>query len=240
MKTNNRFPIVQLENLSKTFRQNDHFTNAVCDVSLQVYPGELILLLGPSGSGKTTLLTLIAGFIQPSAGKVRLFGQDLQTYGKRDLQKLRAGKVGFVFQNFLLIDALSVLQNIVLVQEFLGTSRSAAKKKALALLAQLDIAKLAGRFPKQLSQGEKQRVAIARALANNAGLIIADEPTANLESTQGFEIIQLLHRLTKSHGKSVIVASHDQRMISVADRVLYIEDGAIRPGKASAQMSLQR
>lgn len=239
MKTKNIFPTVQLENLSKTFRQNDHHTNAVRDVSLQVFPNELILLLGPSGSGKTTLLTLIAGFIQPSAGSVRLFGQDLGAYSRSALQKLRAGNIGFVFQNFLLIEALTVLQNVVLVQEFLGISKSAAREKAMALLQQLDIAKLAGRFPKQLSQGEKQRVAIARALANDAGLIIADEPTANLESTQGFEIIQLLHRLAKSHGKSVIVASHDQRMISVADRVLYIEDGAIVPGKVSSPMTLQ-
>ncbi len=220
-------PIVNAEGLTKVFGSNSQSTVAVRNVSFEFCRGELIVLLGPSGSGKTTLLMLIAGLMKPTSGAMSLFGERIETYSQRRLQKLRARRLGFVFQNFLLIDSLTVLENIALVLGFAGHSKFAARRQARCLLKQIQIEHLADRFPPKLSQGEKQRVAIARAIANDADLIIADEPTASLESTQGFEIIRLLHRYARERKKCVIVATHDLRIVGLADRVFRLEDGAI-------------
>ena len=219
--------IVKLDNVSKIFRSNSHHTVAVQNVSMQFSRGELVMLMGPSGSGKTTLLTLIAGLIRPSTGSVHLFGQDILKFSQPELQHLRADAIGFIFQNFLLIEALTVLQNLIIVQRFAGKSNHFATQHSLNLLRKFDLIQLAQQFPSKLSQGQKQRVAIARAIANDAPLIIADEPTASLESEQGFEIIQILHELAKKRSKCVIVASHDLRIRKYADRILHINDGQI-------------
>jgi putative ABC transport system ATP-binding protein len=200
---------------------------AIRDISFTAQRGELVLLLGPSGSGKTTLLTLIAGLIEPTSGIVELFGKNIQQYTSKELQHLRASRLGFVFQNFLLLDALTVKENVALVTQFNGTSKKQGRKRTSEILQELHIVHLAQKYPTQLSQGEKQRAAIARALVNHPDIILADEPTANLESGQGFEIIRFLHDYVKKQNKCVIVASHDLRIVEFADRVLRLADGRV-------------
>ncbi|HWP82603.1 MAG TPA: ABC transporter ATP-binding protein [Bacteroidota bacterium] len=219
--------IAELADVTKTFGTNGGRACAVKNVSLQITRGELILLLGPSGSGKTTILTLLAGLLEPTSGHCMLFEEDIAKYPPEKLREVRANRIGFIFQNFLLIDALSVRDNIALALQFAGRSRKNALDQAQKLLHSLNILSLSDKLPNKLSQGEKQRVAIARAIANNADLIIADEPTASLESKQGSEIIQLLHRFAKEQKKCVVVASHDLRLVEFADRVIRIEDGMI-------------
>lgn len=219
--------IVSLLDVSKTFGKNERTTVAVNAISFDSTPGEMVLFLGPSGSGKTTLLTLAAGLSQPTSGIVRLFGKEVEQYSLRELQQLRARSMGFVFQTFHLIDALTAKENIELVLDFAGYDNYAAKEKTKILLDQLQIKHLAHKLPTEMSQGEKQRVAVARAIANDPELILADEPTASLESAQGFEVIRLLHQYAKKHQCCVIVASHDLRLVEYADRVIRIADGRL-------------
>ena len=225
---NDQSPAACCEGLNKVFGTNEHQTAAVRDITFRAFPGELILLLGPSGSGKTTLLTLIAGLSRPTAGRVLLFGKDIESYASRELQRVRARRVGFIFQTFLLIDSLTALENVEIVLRFNGRKRSERRKRARELLRQFGIEHLAAKFPKTMSQGEKQRVAVARAIGNDAALIIADEPTGSLETKQGFGIIELLRRLAKEQGKCVVVASHDLRLRDFADRIFRIEDGRLQ------------
>ncbi len=236
-KQENKRCIVHLENVTKIFGVNEHKTTAVCNVSLQASLGELLVLLGPSGSGKTTLLTLIAGLIRSTLGKISLFGRDIQGYSSQELQQLRATRIGFVFQTFLLIDSLTAIENVALVLRFAGKSKNEAHGYAESLLQQFQIEHLAEKFPPKLSQGEKQRVAVARALANNPDLIIADEPTGSLGTKQGFEIIQLRHDYGKSQNRCVIVATHDLRISELADGVLQLEDGGLVQTTASPVLS---
>ncbi|HEX9613885.1 MAG TPA: ABC transporter ATP-binding protein [Bacteroidota bacterium] len=220
--------VLAMHDVSKNFSADGQSTHAVCDVSLEAKRGELVMLLGPSGSGKTTILTLLAGFLRPTSGEVRLLGNDIGTCRPDDLQRIRARSMGFVFQNFLLIDALTVTENVMIVQEFCGTAKIAARRKAGLLLQQLDVAHLGSRFPPTLSQGEKQRVAIARALANNPEIILADEPTASLESSQALEIIRILRRLAAEENRCIVAASHDGRLREHADTIVSLRDGRIQ------------
>jgi putative ABC transport system ATP-binding protein len=217
--------VIELQNVTKCFGTNGSTTFAVRNISLSCFAGELVLLLGPSGSGKTTLLTLMAGLMKPSEGSVYLFGSEVQSYSDAKLQDLRARRMGFIFQNFLLIDSLTVLENVALVLRFGGITSAQAIREARQLLGQFAIEQLAGKLPSKLSQGEKQRVAIARAIANGGELTIADEPTASLESKQGMEIIRLLKSLAKERGKCVVVATHDLRLVECADRTIRLRDG---------------
>jgi putative ABC transport system ATP-binding protein len=219
--------IVNATNVSKIYRSNEHQDTGILEITMKAVRSELLLLLGPSGSGKTTLLTIIAGLIQPTAGHISLFSRELTSYTSHELQKLRAKKIGFVFQTFLLLEDLTVIENIKLVLHFGGNNGNDKNQKAMSLLQKFSITHLANHFPSKLSQGEKQRVALARAIANDADLIIADEPTASLEAKQGFQIIKLLHQYAKEQGKCVIVASHDLRLKEYADRVLYLENGRL-------------
>jgi putative ABC transport system ATP-binding protein len=219
--------VVELQNVSKVYQSNGESVHAVRDVSFNASPGELVLLLGPSGSGKTTLLTLIAGLTKPAGGSVALLGKSIHEYSSQELQHLRAGRLGFVFQNFLLLDSLTVLENVALVTHFRGMRKRQGRKQAVRIMEDLHISHLAQKYPTQLSQGEKQRAAIARALVNEPDLVIADEPTASLESGQGFEIIKLLHNYAKNHDKCVIVASHDLRIVEYADRIVKLADGRL-------------
>ncbi len=227
-------PVVRLAGVTKVFGASGGGTVAVQNVSMEARPGELLMLLGPSGSGKTTLLTLIAGLIRPSSGSVSLFGSDIEEIGTQQLQQLRSEKVGFIFQTFRLIDSLTAEENVALVMRFARRSRAFRKRRVDELFVLLQIEHLRGKFPPSMSQGEKQRVAVARALANDGRLIIADEPTANLEAKQGSEIIQLLHRLAIEEDRCVIVASHDLRLVELADRILHLEDGLIQRVETAA------
>ena len=219
--------IVDLRNISKVYNSSPNKTTALTEIDFLARRGELILLLGPSGSGKTTLLTIIAGFNQPTTGTVNLFGKNIDNYKASDLQLLRAKKIGFIFQSFLLIDALTVYENVEIVLKFFNKKGNKQKRNTLNALNKVGIAHLSEKIPAQLSHGEKQRTAIARAFVNNADLLIADEPTASLETTQGEEIIKLLHSFANEYNKCVIVASHDLRLKAMADKIFYIENGKI-------------
>jgi putative ABC transport system ATP-binding protein len=219
--------VVRLDNVSKVFNSSERGTIAVQAVTLEARRGELLLLLGPSGSGKTTLLALAAGLLKPTSGRVLLFGRKIESYSAAKLQDLRANRVGFIFQTFLLIESLTVSENVEVVLRFTRKSKKEARRRAGSLLKLFHIEHLAQKFPLSLSQGEKQRVAIARAIANGAGLILADEPTGSLESKQGFDIIRLLHDYAKFEQGCVIVASHDLRLVDCADRVVRMEDGKL-------------
>lgn len=221
------YSLVTLVDVSKRFGGEPEMAEALTHISFEAHRGELIVLLGPSGSGKTTLLTLVAGLLPPTAGIVSLFGRPISGYSQSELQFLRATRVGFVFQTFLLVDALTVLENVALVLRFGGYNTVEARLRAKEVLASVHVGHLISRFPGNLSQGEKQRVAVARAIANNADLLLADEPTASVESTQGLEIIRLFHEYVKHRNACVIVASHDVRIIQFADRVLRIQDGCL-------------
>jgi putative ABC transport system ATP-binding protein len=220
-------PIASALNVSKVYGSAGHRTSALSDVSVEARAGELVLLLGPSGSGKTTLLTIIAGLEKPTSGTVALFGKGLADYSSHQLQRLRASSIGFVFQTFHLIDALTVLDNVMLVTRFARLPRHAARERAMGLLERFGVGRLATAYPRTLSQGEKQRVAVARALVNEAKLVIADEPTASLASQQGFEIVKLLRSFATGENRCVVVASHDERIADFSDRVLRLRDGCL-------------
>lgn len=219
--------VVRGERVTKTYAWNGHQCTPVNGISWSATRGVVSLLLGPSGSGKTTLLTMMAGLSQPTSGSVWLFGRRIEEYTNRELQFMRAARIGFVFQSFHLINALTVLENVTLVLRFAGTGSRRANRRAQELLEQFHIGHLAGKYPPHLSQGEKQRVAVARAVANDAELIIADEPTASLEARQGMEIIRLLHAYAKERNRCVVVASHDERIKEFADVVLHLINGAL-------------
>ncbi len=230
--------LAELVDVSKSFGPAGHETLALTHVSLQAHGGELVLLLGPSGSGKTTLLTILGGLQPPGAGTVFLFGKPLARYSARDLQRLRADRIGFVFQTFQLLESLSVLENVLLVARFAGLRRSDARRRALRLLDRLGVAHLADVVPRVLSQGEKQRVAVARALVNGAPLILADEPTGSLATEQGFEVVRLLRDAVAGEERCAVVVSHDERIAAFADRVLHLRDGRLSNGSADGSAPL--
>jgi putative ABC transport system ATP-binding protein len=218
--------VIQLIDVTKTFCEKDQIITPVKDISLTATNNEMILLIGPSGSGKTTLLTIIAGLIPQTFGEVRLFGREIGSYNHKERKQLRLKKIGFVFQAFNLIESLSAVENVALPLKFAGFSNEKSIKLAKQVMTELSIDHLATMYADKLSQGEKQRVAIARAFINNPDLIIADEPSACLESHQGIEIIKMLSTYAQS-GKCVIVASHDTRLNQYADKIFALHDGQI-------------
>ena len=201
---------------------------AVRDVSLSVAPGEVVLIMGPSGSGKTTLLSMLGGLLRPSQGRISLNGTPISELPEGRLPEVRLHKFGFIFQDFNLLSSLSALENVAIVAQLAGARPAQARQRAGALLTELGLGDRLGFLPEKLSGGEKQRVAIARALVNDPPLILADEPTANLDSKIGHEIMRLLRRVAKDQGRSVVIVSHDQRIREIADRVLWLEDGQFK------------
>ena len=213
--------------VSKYFGKPEQKTIGVIDLDIMANAGELLLIMGPSGSGKTTILTLLGGLQRPSSGAVMFLGTDMHKYKPKELQDLRAKKISFVFQNFHLIDSLTAMENIELALKFAGVAKGKRRKESIELLMSLNLEYLIRKKPYEMSHGEQQRVAICRAIANHPKLILADEPTASLDSSQGFEIIGLLHTLAKNGNRTVIVASHDPRLLDCADRVVRLQDGRI-------------
>ena len=220
--------IALMSEVTKIYNSGNLVIPALKNVSLQVNAGEMVLLLGPSGSGKTTLLTLLAGLQKPSSGEIYLFGKNITSYRIGELQALRANRIGFIFQSFYLIDSLSVLENVTLVMKFAGLSRQESKLRALSCLERFGMGQHVNSSPRLLSQGEKQRVAVARALACEAKLIIADEPTGSLSTSQGMEIIRYIHESVRSENRCAVIASHDERISKFADRVIRMRDGKLR------------
>ena len=219
---------LDVRDVSKRFGEGDTAVAAVREVSLAVEPGEVVLIMGPSGSGKTTLLSMMGALLKPTTGSIHLDGTELSALSEGHLPDIRLRQFGFIFQDFNLLSALTVRENVTLVAELAGSKARAARDKATALLTELGLGERLDFLPEKLSGGEKQRVAIARALINDPTLILADEPTANLDSRIGHEIMRLLRGIAKEQGRSVVIVSHDQRIRDIADRVLWLEDGAFK------------
>ncbi len=223
---------LSVQHVTKRYGSGETEVVAVRDVSLEVTPGEVVLIMGPSGSGKTTLLSMLGALLRPSAGAIHLNGLNLSGLPESRLPEVRLRHFGFVFQDFNLLSALSALDNVAIVAELAGRPPAAARARAAALLDELGMAQRLDFLPEKLSGGEKQRVAIARALINEPDLILADEPTANLDSHHGRELMRLLRSIAKDQGRSVIIVSHDQRIAEIADRVLWLEDGRFKATQA--------
>ena len=219
---------LSVRDLTKTYGAGDLAVTAVSHVDLDIEPGEVILIMGPSGSGKTTLLLMLGAMLRPTSGSINVDGIELATAPERSLPPLRARHFGFVFQDFNLLSALTALENVELACNLAGVHGHAATQRATDLLTRLGLGDRLRFRPDQLSGGEKQRVAIARALANNASVILADEPTANLDSAHGRDIARQLRALAAEEGRSVVIVSHDDRLREIADRVLWLEDGTFR------------
>ena len=225
--TQHTTPLASLHGVSKSYGSASRVTHALKAVDFEAVAGEVSLLLGPSGSGKSTLLTILAGMQRPTSGEVRLFGKQVDDYKPRILQRLRAARIGFIFQTFHLVEALTAVENIIMVLRFNGIRGREASRRAMALLEQFSIGHLANDRPLRMSQGEKQRVAVARALANEARLIIADEPTGSLASDQGMAIVKMLREASHDDSRAIVVASHDIRITKYADAVYHLRDGVL-------------
>jgi putative ABC transport system ATP-binding protein len=218
---------VKAEGLEKTFGEGDVEVRAVRGIDLEVRPGEVVLIMGPSGSGKTTLLSMLGAMLRPTSGRIAVDGVALTDLPESRLPEFRARRFGFVFQDFNLLSALTAEENVEFALNLSGVTGHRARDRAGRLLDGFGLAERRGFRPEKLSGGEKQRVAIARALANEPAVILADEPTANLDSKIGHEIARLLRSIA-DEGKSVLIVSHDARLKEIADRVLWLEDGQFR------------
>ncbi|MFC4005669.1 ABC transporter ATP-binding protein [Nonomuraea purpurea] len=221
-------PLVEVDGLRKVYRNGAKEVVALRDVSFSVRPGELVAIRGRSGSGKTTLLNQIGGLDRPDAGRVVVAGHEVTAMSEDDLLSLRRDVVGFVFQSFGLIPVLSAAENVGVPMRLLRTPAADREARARMLLALVGLEQQANQRPYELSGGQRQRVAIARALANRPRLVVADEPTGQLDSQTGRQIMELLRALVRSEGVTVLVTTHDPGLITLADRVLEISDGAVR------------
>jgi putative ABC transport system ATP-binding protein len=221
--------MLQVKNIKKTFRSGDGLVNAVDDVSLKVSNGQFASIIGQSGSGKSTLLSLLGALDKPTSGSIVVDDQDVATMSDHALIKYRCQKIGFVFQNYNLVPNLTAIENVVLPMEFAGTSSKTERiERAKSLLSQVGLTENEmRRKPSRLSGGQQQRVAIARALANKPSLILADEPTGNLDSQTGKMIFRLLHGLAKSENTTIVTVTHDLSIAGKSDVTFKLQDGKI-------------
>jgi putative ABC transport system ATP-binding protein len=224
---------IELRGVTKTYGSGATAYEALRGVDLTARPGEFVMLSGPSGSGKTTLLSIIGCVLLPTSGEVRLFDRDVSKAKESVLPALRLAYVGFVFQGHNLIASSTACENVALPLELRGYSHREAHRQAEELLARVGLGHRLRNKPRELSGGECQRVAIARALAGSPPLVLADEPTGSLDATNGRKVTELLRTLAKQHGHTVIVVTHDNRIFDLADRIVHIEDGLIRPEAVS-------
>ena len=217
--------MIELRGVSKTVKSGDHQLTILHPIDLAVPSGQRLAVVGPSGSGKSTLLGLIAGLDSPSTGSILIDGVDVTRLGEDELARLRGAKIGFVFQSFHLIPSLTAVENILVPMEIAG--RKDAGARARALLAEVGLADRGHHYPSQLSGGEQQRVAIARALSNDPVIVLADEPTGNLDSKTGHQVIELLLAINRERGTTLVVVTHDQEIAAVADDRVYLRDGQV-------------
>ena len=218
--------LIQTEKLTKKFRTSEVETIAVNNLDFEVEEGQFVAIMGPSGCGKTTLLNILGLLDTPTSGKYILNGKDVTTLGERDRTYLRRGKIGFIFQSFNLIDELTVQENIELPLTYLKIKGDERKQRVLEIMRRMEISHRAKHFPHQLSGGQQQRVAIARAVVSSPDLILADEPTGNLDSKNGLEVMNILTELNKA-GTTVVMVTHNQRDAGYAHRVIDMLDGEI-------------
>ncbi|MDG6222310.1 MAG: ABC transporter ATP-binding protein [Candidatus Bathyarchaeota archaeon] len=218
--------IVVASLVCKHFEIEDEVVRALNSINLRINPGEFICLYGPSGAGKTTLLNIIGGLDKPTSGKILVFDHDLGTYDEDFLATFRATHIGFVFQSYNLISTLTAKENIAFAMELAGWKNNRINERSDLLLKMIGLERRKNHFPAQLSGGERQRIAFARALANEPPLLLADEPTGNLDPETGLEIFRILEQI-KTDGKTVIVATHDQRLLKLASRSFHIKEGRL-------------
>jgi putative ABC transport system ATP-binding protein len=204
----------------------------VVEADLSVVPGELVLIMGPSGSGKTTLLCMAGALLRPDSGSIHLLGTEITRSHSRELPAIRRDRVGFIFQRFNLLEALTAIENVEVPLLLARRPRRQARAIAERLLIDLGLRDRLKALPRTLSGGEQQRVAIARALANDPPLVLADEPTANVDAAHGLEVVALLQRIARRDRRAAVIVSHDERIRQVADRVLKMEDGRLGAGGA--------
>lgn len=219
--------IIELKNVWKIYKMGEVEVPAIRGLNLKVKKGEFLSIMGPSGSGKSTAMNMIGALDIPSRGSIYLDGKDISTFSESDLSQLRGKKIGFIFQQFNLIPTLSALENIALPMIFQNISREERKEKARKLLEMVELGDRIHHKPTELSGGQQQRVAIARSLANDPEVILADEPTGNLDSKTGGTVMDFLKKLHKDEGKTIIMVTHDPNVAKHADRMEYLKDGQI-------------
>ena len=221
-------PAIAVHGVNKIYGTGATAVRALDDVSLDVSRGEVLLMMGPSGSGKTTLLSIMGAILGASGGSVRINGEEIVNRPQRDLPGIRLEHIGFVFQGFNLFPALTAAENVALALDLRGVRGPAAADRARAALAGVGMAHKAVRYPSDLSGGEKQRVAIARALVGEPSIVLADEPTAALDSQSGKTVLELLRQLARERNRAIVMVTHDHRATEYADRVVHIADGRLR------------
>ena len=219
--------VVRTQQVKKVYEMGDFSLQALKGVDLEVEQGEYLSIMGPSGSGKSTLFNMIGGLDKPTEGKVYIDDVDVAQLDAYELAWLRCRKIGYIFQSFNLIPVMTALENVTLPMVFAGLTSDEARDKGVDLLTQVGLGERISHKPSELSGGQQQRVAVARAFANDPAIILADEPTGNLDLTTGTEIIELLRQMNKESGVTVISATHDHKMLSVSDRVIWVRDGLV-------------
>ena len=222
-----RKPLIQARELERVYRSGEEVVYAIRNINLEIYPGEYLSLMGPSGSGKSTFFNMIGALDIPTGGTISIGGRDLRQLKPAQLAYLRCVNIGYIFQNYNLIEVVSAMRNVTLPMRFRGLSETEARDKAAVLLEQVGLGHRMDHLPGELSGGQQQRVAITRALANDPSLLLADEPTANLDSKTGLQIVELLSQLSKDRGVTVVSATHDHNMLAVSDRVVYLRGGEV-------------
>lgn len=224
--------ILEVRDLVKTYKTGEIETPALRGVVLSLQFGEFACVVGPSGCGKTTLLNLIGGLDRPSSGTITLDGLRVDQTSEKDLSRVRLNHIGFVFQAYNLFPVLSAAENVEYVLMLKGISAAARRKKALELLESVGLADVASKRPTQLSGGQQQRIAVARAISTDPRLVLADEPTANLDSASAGVLLDLMERLNREHGATFLFSTHDSRVVERARRVIRLRDGRVEDGNA--------
>jgi putative ABC transport system ATP-binding protein len=220
-------PAIGVRELTKIYTEGSARVSALRGIDLDVHPGELVMLVGPSGSGKTTLLSIMGCILSSTSGSIRVSGQEVTGLKPRQMAEVRLDHIGFVFQGFNLFPTLTAGENVELMLELKKVASAAGKKRAQKLLEQVGLADKYHSFPADLSGGQKQRVAIARALAGDPKIVLADEPTAALDSHTGRTVMEMMRSLAHDRGRAVVIVTHDSRVMEFADRTIRIEDGMI-------------
>ena len=227
MSKENKEILIEVRNLAKRFDLGHMVVHALKDVSMDIYKGEYLSIMGPSGSGKSTFFNMIGALDSPSDGYVKVAGHELRNLSSRELAYFRGNHIGYVFQSFNLIPAYNATDNVAMPLLFSGIEYDEAVKRAQDVLTRVGLGHRLTHLPDEVSGGQQQRIAIARALANNPSIILADEPTANLDLKTGEEIITLLKELSTEFGHTIITSTHDHKMLAASDRILWIKDGCI-------------
>ena len=230
---------VETEDLAKYYYMGKYVIKALDGVNIKIRRGEYVSIMGPSGSGKTTLFNMIGGLDRPTRGKVYIDEVDISKLDAYELAWLRCRKIGYIFQTFNLIPVLTALENVMLPMIFAGVPREERIKRATELLERVGLGDRLHHKPPELSGGQQQRVAIARALANDPAIVLADEPTGNLDLHTGLEIINLLRTLNKEKGVTIVTATHDLKMIDVSDRIIYLRDGKVQRIETRAEVAVE-